>query len=119
MSDSKEKEYSKFKWLVTGTIASILLALILTPLLWYRYSATAETVKRNTCINHLQQIGAAKYEWFLKNHKSTNDIPTPAEVAAYLKGNKFPMCPDGGKYNIGRVDEDSKCSIPRHKLPTP
>ena len=72
---------------------------------------------KNTCINNLRQIDGGKQQWALKNGKQTNDIPTHAEVAAFLKNNIFPTCPQNGTYTIGRVDQEPLCSIPGHKLP--
>ena len=74
---------------------------------------------KNHCINNLRQIDGAKQQWALENHKDTNAIPTIADVAPYLKNNKFLVCPQGGKYTLGRVDEDPTCSIPGDVLPKP
>ena len=65
----------------------------------------------NACINNLRQIDGAKQEWAVENNKSSNDIPTSAEIAVYLKNDRLPVCPLGGTYIMGRVDEDPKCSI--------
>ena len=77
------------------------------------------TSAKNSCINNLRQIDSGKQQWALENRKETNDIPTEADVANYLKNNTFPVCPHGGTYTIGRVDEDPKCSFPGDVLPTP
>ena len=70
----------------------------------------------NYCLNYQQQIDGGKRQWALDYHKALTDIPTPAEVAAYLKDYKFPACPDGGVYTIGRVSERPACTIPGHQL---
>lgn len=74
---------------------------------------------RNACLNNLRQIDAAKQQWALENRKQDADIPTTAEVAAYLKNNRFPVCPLRGKYTLNRADQSPTCSIPGHKLETP
>lgn len=74
---------------------------------------------RNTCINHLRQIDAAKQQWALENNKPANAIPTAADIAPYLKldaNGNIPGCPSGGTYTIGAVDELPMCSIPGHTL---
>ena len=73
----------------------------------------------NACINNLRQIDGAKQQWALEKQKGSNDVPTHAEVALYLKNNKFPVCPARGKYTLGRGGVDPTCSIPGHVLPTP
>lgn len=72
---------------------------------------------QNVCINNLRQIDGAKQQWALENHKSTNDVPTSADVAVYIKNGIFPECPQGGRHTIGAVDTDPVCSIPLHVLP--
>src|SRR6266446_2234911 len=65
----------------------------------------------NACVNNLRQIAGAKEEWALENKKQASDIPTSAEIAVYLGGNKLPICPAGGTYTMRRVGEDPRCSI--------
>jgi hypothetical protein len=74
---------------------------------------------RSSCINNLCQIRGAEEVWAIETRKTTNDIPTSAEVALFMKNNKFPVCPKGGKYTLGRVGEYPTCSIPDHVLPAP
>jgi len=75
---------------------------------------------RNTCINHLRQIDAAKNQWALENSKTADAIPTATDIAPYIKldadGN-IPGCPSGGTYTIGAVNVSPTCSIPGHVLP--
>ena len=69
---------------------------------------------RNTCINHLRQIDAAKNEWALENNKTTGAIPTAQDIAPYIKldaNGNIPSCPSGGTYTIGAVGESPSCSI--------
>lgn len=65
----------------------------------------------NACVNNLRQIDGAKQQWALENNKHSNDIPTGAEISVYLWHDKMLVCPQGGTYTIGRVDEDPKCSV--------
>lgn len=71
---------------------------------------------RNSCINNLRQIDGAKQQWALENHKTTNDIPTFNDVAPYMK---LPLvCPKGGTYSVGRMDEPPRCTFGgKHVLP--
>jgi hypothetical protein len=68
------------------------------------------------CINNLRQIGGAKQQWALENHKTTNDVPLWDDVRPYLRIGI--ACPQGGTYTLGRVDEPPRCSIgaPLHTL---
>jgi hypothetical protein len=72
---------------------------------------------KNVCINNLRQIDAAKQQWALENKKQSSDIPTDAELTAYMGRRGFPVCPAGGHYTINTISEKPSCSIPGHQLP--
>ena len=80
--------------------------------------AQADTAQRNTCINNLRQIDAAKQQWALENSKTDEAVPVTLELLPYLKGNVFPVCPGGGTYTINAVGVPPTCSIPGHVLPS-
>ena len=79
--------------------------------------SSLEARQRNTCINNLRQIDAAKNQWALENGKKAGDLVTEADIQPYLTGGKMPTCPSGGTYTIGKVGENPTCSIPGHVLP--
>jgi uncharacterized protein (TIGR03435 family) len=70
------------------------------------------------CINNLRIIDAAKQEWALEKQKQGTDTPTMEDLMGFhaLAG-EWPVCPDGGVYTIGSVDEKPRCSTPGHVLP--
>jgi hypothetical protein len=73
------------------------------------------TIAKNSCINELRQISAAKAQWASAHHKTTNDTPTWDDLRSYFIGARLPLeCPDGGVYTIGRVGELPSCSIAGH-----
>ena len=82
--------------------------------------------KTRTCINNLRQIDAAANQFALE-HQLTNGtrIHFPDDLTPYCKLNsagKIPPCPAGGTYQIGKVGEQSVCSLgstvtPAHILP--
>src|SRR6266850_3586863 len=70
---------------------------------------------RESCSSILHRIHAAKQMWALEHGKADNDIPQDAELfgeTAYMRVK--PLCPVGGDYQIGKVRELPKCSIPTH-----
>jgi hypothetical protein len=78
------------------------------------------TAASNFCINNLQQIDAAKHNWAHERGKTTNDVPTWDDIRPFLGyGTNVTklVCPDGGTYTIGRIDESPRCSVPGHSLP--
>lgn len=71
---------------------------------------------QNACIANLKQIDGGIQQWALENKKSSTETPAVSEVAAYLKGNQFPVCPGGGTYTIHSVSEDPTCNVKGHTL---
>gem|GEM_PF-677260 len=68
----------------------------------------------NSCINNLLQLDGAKQQWLLEYSKPTNNVPTLNDILPYLI--RKPICPQGGTYILGRVNDPTRCSIggPKH-----
>ncbi len=77
------------------------------------------TAQKNTCINNLRQIDAAKQQWSLENKKTDTDTPTTTQVADYIKNNAYPTCPASGAYTVNAVNTDPTCDKSGHVLPAP
>src|SRR5258705_10798333 len=70
---------------------------------------------KSSCYACLRQIEGAKWTWMIDYNKTTNDIPTWADLVGehgYMR--KIPQCPRGGTYTLGRLEEPPLCSIPKH-----
>ena len=98
----------------------ILLAGVIIP----KLNASRRLALRNACVNHLGQIDAAKNQWTLDHQKTTNDIPTWADLKPYVGGGNGEIlkCPEGGIYSIKKVCDKPTCSLgttvtPAHVLP--
>jgi RNA polymerase sigma factor (sigma-70 family) len=81
--------------------------------------ATADTTvqQRNQCLNNLRQIDAAMQQFALENRLTATNIIMVDQILKYLPGNVLPVCPSGGTYTIGSLNEVPVCSIPDHALP--
>ena len=75
--------------------------------------------QRNTCINNLRAIDAAKQQWALEKNKPDTALPVAADLLPYLPGGIFPVCPAGGNYTLNAVGELPTCSVAGHDLPAP
>jgi len=95
-----------------GVMAVVLIAAALLPFLLVKTMPA-----KAPCINNLRQLDGAKQQWALEYRKETNDVPTMNDVRSFLKNSL--VCPEGGNYVPGRIDELPKCSIggPYHTLP--
>ena len=91
-----------------------LLALIVVP----SFLKSREESARKACGNNLLQIYNAKLRWALEYKKGGTDLPTDADL---FGSNSFirvkPVCPGGGSYTIGLVDDPPTCTVPSHVLP--
>jgi hypothetical protein len=72
---------------------------------------------RDLCLQNLRAIDAAKQLWALEYKKDTKDTPSEKDLLPYLKGGTMPVCPAGGAYLIGAMDEPPICSVPGHVMP--
>ncbi len=82
--------------------------------------ATAEPSaeeQKSLCLQNLRAIDAAKQMWALEYKKEAKDTPTEKQLLPYLKGGALPLCPAGGAYLIGTMDEPPICSVPGHVMP--
>lgn len=71
--------------------------------------------QRAACISNLKYIQAGKVEWAKENNKTSEDIPTTADLfgtygaVGFLKHR--PECPRKGSYRLGAVREKVTCSF--------
>ena len=107
---------SKRTGILFGILALILAAYLITDYL-RPHHGTPERVYVAACVANLKAIATVKAQWAAVEHKTTNDMPTWADLVGtnhYLTSQ--PECVQGGTYAIGRVGEPPRCSLPNHKL---
>ncbi len=64
------------------------------------------------CLKSLRQIDGSMHHWAVEYGRTTNDVPTWADlVGTNLYMRAMPICPQGGTYTLGRVADGPKCSI--------
>ena len=112
-----------FAWILAGVICLIILANIVPNS--RRHRGTSST---NRCINTLRQLDGAKQQWALEHQKKPADVPTWSDICPYIGRDPVNagcetnlICPEGGSYRLGRLDELPTCSLGRsdswHRLP--
>ena len=106
--------------LITGYI-SIAISLIMIPLLAAiaipNFVKARAAAQANACRSNLRQIDDAKQAWAVENKKESSDVPTVADLSAFLnRGAGTFICPAGGTYSINEVDASPTCTVPRHTL---
>ena len=73
--------------------------------------------RRQACSNQLKWIELAKQSWALDKQKPEDATPAVEDLAGCFPTGKFPKCPDGGSYVVGKVRESPHCSVAGHELP--
>ena len=65
------------------------------------------------CLYYLKRIQIAK-QMYADDYRMTNDVVLTQEQLLPYLGGKWPQCPKGGEYSIGRLHESPRCSFPAH-----
>lgn len=71
------------------------------------------SARRNTCINNLRLISAAKDQAALESNLDETAVPTAGQMSAYLKGGAVPDEPISGassSYTVGAVSDNPTCA---------
>jgi len=113
----KGRESAFMKLAATGSVGLSLVGLAILCISPGNLGVHSIRSAMNECINNLRAIDKAKEEWALHN-TATNGTKVSWEqiTDSFLKG--FPVCPEGGKYELGRVGEPVTCSNPNHRIPS-
>ena len=77
-----------------------------------QFMRARQTGQAKACQHNMKQIFGSKERWAMDTHKGNDDTPTMSDLVVpglYLKNT--PMCPSGGTYTIGRMDQIPTCSI--------
>lgn len=69
-----------------------------------------KSAEDKVCIANLRVIKHAKEKWGFEQKKGEDDIPTYIDIKPYLsKTQTENICPIGGKYTLGALNEDPTC----------
>ncbi len=73
------------------------------------------SARRNTCVNNLRLIQAAKDQYAIENNQADTMTPTSADVSAYFKAQQLsgglPKEPQSGTYTVAAVNAAPTCSV--------
>ena len=81
------------------------------------YPKSIQPAAVSSCYANLKQLDGAINTWAFENKKTTNDAPAENELIGengYIR--KWPKCPRGGHYTLGKVGDKPRCSIHEHDL---
>jgi len=78
------------------------------------------TAQQNACINNLRMIDSGKEQAALAERWGDTAEAVTTIVNQYIKGNTTPVCPAGGSYTYGRMNQNPRCNFSgatTHRLP--
>jgi len=107
---AESKGFTLVEIMIVVGIVGLLAAVAVPQFLRHR-----EFARKNTCIENLRQIAAAKAVWAQEKNKSNSHTPTDTDLFGstnYIKDK--PSCPSGGAdyiTTVGTVGELPKCSF--------
>ena len=102
-------------------IVAAFVVIVVTGSLFYWVKGHKVSGVINPCVRNLHMLDSAKYQWMSINKKATTDTPSWNDLkeqlevyssAFYRMTNGQPVCPQGGTYTLGRMDEPATCSCP-------
>lgn len=73
------------------------------------------SARRNTCINNLRLIQAAKDQYAIENNQADTVVPTTTDLSPYFKAQQLsaglPREPQSGTYTVAAISASPTCSV--------
>jgi hypothetical protein len=123
MSSPKPKLEIGSPWLAPcmyAAIGALLLVIVLSMALSPMFRATRSSLRPNCAMNR-DQIASAKQLFATENRLSAGQDATETNLVIYFRDQRFPKCPNGGRYLIKPIGVPPVCSVdgplPNEELP--
>ena len=105
----------------TGVIFGLFLIGLLLAIAIPNFVKARMCSSKNSCVANIKQIQGAKATWAMERNQPPTAVPTEADLfgpSGYIRMTN--VCPQGGTYRLGTVDELPTCSLggsnPGHSL---
>ncbi|HYG36230.1 MAG TPA: hypothetical protein VEC99_15670 [Clostridia bacterium] len=102
--------------LVIGGICLVVLALGASYIMMWPPLCFYAGESGESCINKLRQIHGAKQQLALDSGRTNGPVNTSELVKLYFEGRPL-VCPSGGTYTYGNLDEEPVCSLATNAAP--
>src|SRR5690348_10660569 len=93
---------------VKFAVIFIVASLLLVGFFVFAFIRSRRTSATMPCLENLRQIQLAKDHWASDHDKTEQDSPTWDDIRPYFPAywtNGEPICPNRGRYTIGRVED--------------
>ena len=64
---------------------------------------------RTACFSNQRTIRTTIQQWATDKRKGDSDSPSEEDIQGYFEGEKLPLCPAGGTYDLATVGEYPSC----------
>jgi hypothetical protein len=68
------------------------------------------TSEANACGGNMRLLDSAKEQWAM-SAGVTNGPTDSVGVLSYIKAHRMPLCPGGGEYTLGDIEETPQCNL--------
>ncbi len=65
---------------------------------------------RTTCFSNQRTIRTTIQQWATDKRKGDSDSPSEDDIKGYFEGEKLPLCPAGGTYDLATVGDYPSCN---------
>jgi prepilin-type N-terminal cleavage/methylation domain-containing protein len=107
MNGRGKRAFTLVEIMVVVSIMALILAIAVPG-----FARARDNSKAKACQYNLKQILCSKERWAMDNNRAPLDTPAMSDLAVpgvYMKG--LPVCPGGGTYTVGRLDQLPTCSV--------
>lgn len=101
----------KIPSLVANVIICSLIGIVMLVVILPNFMKARSVSCQNWCINNLRQIDSGKEQAALIERWGDTEATVATIVNLYIKGNTTPVCPGGGVYSYGRMNEPPRCDF--------
>src|SRR3569833_155025 len=106
-STPRRRGFTLIEIMIVVSIIGMLLAIAVP-----NFVKAREKSRATSCQQNMTQIISAKERWAMDNNRPATDTPSMVELAVpglYMRNT--PLCPSGGTYTVGTLQETPPCSI--------
>ena len=104
-TEPRSPAFALFELCLVVAIIGLLAALAIE-----NFMKSREVTQSTVCVENLEMTHGAKTAWAIENQAGDGRKPSETDLIPFFGGERFPSCPQGGTYIIGKVKQPPTCS---------